>query len=99
MIKIFHFPSSSSYGNKEEKSLKTFKQQKQKPYRCIFIFLKIIFKNYLEINFRSKKIFFFSKQAKVAFEQARKKQDETKEEYERAAFTNQQSPQVEKVNF
>ena len=35
--------------------------------------------------------------AKQAFEQARKKQDETKEEYERAAFTNQQSPAVEKL--
>ena len=35
--------------------------------------------------------------AKSAFEQARKKQDETKDEYERAAFTNQQSPAVEKV--
>lgn len=37
--------------------------------------------------------------AKSAFEQARKKQDETKDEYERAAFTNQQSPAVEKVRF
>jgi len=35
---------------------------------------------------------------KLAFEQARKKQDDTKEEYERAAFTNQQSPAVEKLS-